>query len=82
MFVILLNHKNLISVKKEWIEYPILSTISKIFFSPDRDAMVNFKLPLMQVFDENQAACYMGLVCRQLGMYPYTFVHSLTEFSI
>lgn len=68
MFVVLLNHGKLVAVKKEWIEYPILDTFSKVFISPRKNVEANFGLPTMQVFSKQQTACYTALICRQFGM--------------
>lgn len=69
MFVVLLNGGKLLVVKKEWIEYPIVRTISKIFFSPYESSEINFKLPTMQIFSPEETACYLGLVCKHFGKY-------------
>lgn len=68
MYVVLLNNGRLLALKKEWIEFPIVSTISKVFISPQKDAEVDFGLPTMQVFSREQTSCYLALVCRAFGM--------------
>lgn len=69
MFVVLLNGGRLLAVKKNWIQYPIVHTISKIFFAPYEDAEVNFNLPTMQEFSPEEYACYLGLICKRFGEY-------------
>lgn len=74
MYVVLFNNKILRAVKKEWIQYPFLNTISKIFYSPHKDGEANFNLPTMQVFTTQRISCYMGLICKKYG----TFIHLFT----
>lgn len=68
MYVVLLNHGRLLAIKREWIEFPILKTFSKVFFSSQKDVEANFGCPIMQVFSREQTACYLALICRQFGM--------------
>lgn len=69
MFVVLLNGGKLLVVKREWIEYPIIHTITKFFFSPYEDSKADFGLPTMQAFSVDDTACYLGLVCKHFSEY-------------
>lgn len=74
MFVVLLNEARLVAVKRNWIEYPIVHSISKIFFSPFEDSKVDFNLPVLQTFSPEQPNCYLGFICKRFGEHTHTFI--------
>lgn len=68
-FVVLNHKKELIPVKEDWIQYPILHTESKCFYSPDEKTSANFELDEKYFFKKNEISCYKGFICKRFGKY-------------
>lgn len=82
MFVVLLNGGKLLVVKKNWIEYPIIHSITKIFFSPYEDSEADFSLPTMQIFSIDDTCCYLGLVCKHFSKCYIHFTYDISYIEL
>lgn len=66
-FVIVLDNKKSIAVKKDWVQNPILDSVAKVFYSPNAEASSNFELPKLYYFNADAASCYTGYVLQKFG---------------
>lgn len=66
-FVVILENNTKIAVKMDWVETPILNSVSKIFFSPNPNDEPNFKMPKFFYFYNDIVACYTGHVAKKFG---------------
>lgn len=66
-FVIILDNRKPIAIKKGWIQKPILNQISKVFYSPKTDDSPSFDIPKTYNFNEDTASCYTGYVSKKFG---------------
>lgn len=51
-FVVVLENDRLVALKKDWVQNPILNSVTKVFYSPNTDDSSNFELHKMYYFNE------------------------------
>lgn len=68
-FVALIESSKWLAVKKEWVQNPFLGQTSKIFFSPNENAVPDFTKPSEFYLNKDSDEVYNGFVYRQFGEY-------------
>lgn len=68
-FVILLESKRYVAVKKAWIENPTVGSQTKIFFSENNEAVADFTLGNWFYLYPKIDAVYNGFVYREFGKF-------------
>lgn len=70
-FIVLLRNNKFIVLREEWIESPILSTESKVYFSPSCHSVADFSIEQKYFFRHNETSCYMAYICKRFSKYAY-----------
>lgn len=68
-FIVLLQCNKFIVLKEEWIESPILSTKSKVFYSANRQSVADFLIETKFYFHDDETCCYMAYIYKRYSMY-------------
>lgn len=69
--VILKNNTNVLAVKANWVENPVLNDVSLIFYSQNENDVANFTLPPQYHLRNDSANCYQARVMAQFGKFQY-----------
>lgn len=73
-FVVFMECRRYVAVKKQWIQNPVIGTESKMFFSNDKEAAPNFQLEQQYYLNERNDACYNVFVRKSFGKSnPFSF---------
>lgn len=70
-FIVLLGNNKFIVLREEWIEYPILSANSKVFYSSNRQSNADFSIEQKYYFHRNETSCYMAYICKRFSKCDY-----------
>lgn len=68
-FVVYLASKRFIVVKKDWVKNAVDGKPSKVFFSPNPDAVANFNNKVAYYLNTTVDACYEAFICKAFGNY-------------
>lgn len=66
-FVIILECDKLLAVDQKWVQNPILSQISKVYFSKNVKDIADFSLETTFFFKSDKSGCYDGYVYKYFG---------------
>lgn len=68
MFFVVSIGGTYIDLKPNWIEKPVLNTYTKVFFSPNEEAIADFQLPSDPFyFLSDCTGCYLAYVVKMFG---------------
>lgn len=66
-FVVFMECRRNVVVKKEWISNPIVGAETRMFYSNDRDAVPNFEMVPEYYLNSQCSACYNVFVIKSFG---------------
>lgn len=66
-FAIYLQSNRFVTIKKDWIEKPIVGSESKVFFSPNPEAIARFDIQKKFYLNATIDGCYDGFVYKSFG---------------
>lgn len=74
VFVIILKSKRFVIVKDDWVQNPIESEETKVFYSPDENSAADFDLEVKFLFNNKQRNVYFGYVWKRFGECSKRFI--------
>lgn len=66
-FAVFLASKRYVAIKGEWIKNAVVGTTSKVFYSPNLDAIADFGMDPKHYLNTSVDACYEGFVYKKFG---------------
>lgn len=70
-FVVLIESKRWVAVNRDWVENPVLREQSKIFFSPNEQAVPDFSMPPQFYLKKECDGVYDCFVYKQFGKHTF-----------
>lgn len=79
-FVVYLASKRFVIVKKDWVQNAVVGKPSKVFVSPNPDAVANFNNKVTFYLNTTVDACYEAFICKAFGKYKVSKIFKSPHF--
>lgn len=79
-FVIYLKCNRFLVFQSQWVQNKSVGEESKVYFSPDRDAVADFNARTQYYFNDGLSSCYDGFVYRVFGNSHFSYLNFINFF--